>query len=120
MTTTVDRKLRTTLRLDTKTGIEIKEPKFHAIFVHSKHKYVCKSTIIDSLSNCLSSNYLSQPLENIVKLVEYNKLIQCTKPFSKEIAATLADKLNSYLRSFTDNNRCYCGSNVEYVIQEVN
>lgn len=99
---------------------DLKEPKLHAVFLHSKNKYVCENTIVDSLSACVNPSVLIQSIDKIVTSVEYNKLIQCTKPLSKEISLTLKDTLNKYLASFTDNNECYCGSNIEYVIQEIN
>lgn len=120
MTTIEKPKLKNDLKLKTKTGIEIKEPKLYAVFLHSKNNYVCKNTVIDSLRACVNPNVLIQSIDKIVISVEHNKLIQCTKPLSKEISLTLKETLNKYLSSFTDNNECYCGSNVEYVIQEIN
>ena len=121
--TTIEKPKTTTIiknRLKETEAPDLKEPKLHAVFLHSKNKYVCENTIIDSLRACVNPSVLIQSISKIVTSVEYNKLIQCTKPLSKEVSLTLKDTLNKYLASFTDNNECYCGSNIEYVIQEIN
>jgi hypothetical protein len=99
---------------------KITEPKkYNIVVVNKGSNHICINTFRHSFEIVIPKSIALKPKSVFMALTENRFSICLNKPVSKDIAETYVRDLNDYLKVFTDNNKCNCGTNIAYEIKEI-